>query len=321
MRWWMFEAAIWFFLIIVGAALIEILVTKGKKIFRKKLLLLVATFLVLAWGVVFYGSYIEPKILIVKNESFDLVGLNEPLRVVLLSDIHIGPYKGAGWVEEIVKKTNEQKPDLVLLLGDFVMGQEGKTEQLAALGKFESKYGTFAILGNHDYDAGRSEEVKKALESFGIKVLVNTSTPIKLSDDSVLWLAGAGDLWNDIDLEKTLSGRTTAENVLLMSHNPDVVLSSENDVADLIVSGHTHGGQIRLPWLGPVSNVPTELGKGFDEGWFEQTTLSDFSIPDSFVDDDYVVKTIPFFITSGLGEMGPRARLFNPPEIVMLELE
>ena len=302
MRWWMFEAAIWFFLIVVGAALIEILVTNGKKILRKKLLLFVATFLVLAWGVVFYGSYIEPRILTVKNELFDLVGLDQPLRIALLSDIHIGPYKGAGWVAEIVKRTNEQKPDLVLLLGDFVMGQEGRTEQLAALGNLESKHGTFAILGNHDYDAGRSEEVRKALESFGIKVLVNTSTPIKLADDSVLWLAGTGDLWNDLDLEKTLSGRTAAENVLLMSHNPDVVLSSKNDVADLIVSGHTHGGQIRLPWLGPVSNVPTVLGKEYDEGFFQVNDLN-------------------VFVTSGLGEMGPRARLFNPPVVVVVELE
>ncbi len=302
MRWWMFEAAIWFFLIVVGAALIEILVTNGKKILRKKLLLFVATFLVLAWGVVFYGSYIEPRILTVKNESFDLVGLDQPLRIALLSDIHIGPYKGAGWVAEIVKRTNEQKPDLVLLLGDFVMGSEGQVEQLEQLEQLQTKLGVYAILGNHDYDAGRSEEVWKALESFGVKVLVNTSTPIKLSDDSVLWLAGTGDLWNDIDLEKTLSGRTAAENVLLMSHNPDVVLSSKNDVADLIVSGHTHGGQIRLPWLGPVSNVPTVLGKEYDEGFFQVNDLN-------------------VFVTSGLGEMGPRARLFNPPEVMVVELE
>jgi len=316
----MFEIIIWVFLIVVGAALIEIVTTRGRKILKQRVLLLATVVLFFSWSVVFYGSFIEPRILTVKNESFELTGLDQPLRVALLSDLHIGPYKGAGWVEEVVKKTNELKPDLVLLLGDYVMGREGKVEQLAFLGKLESKFGTFAVLGNHDYDADRSEEVKQALESLGIKVLVNTSVPINLSDGSVLWLAGVGDLWNDADLAETLSGRTEAEQVILMSHNPDVVLSPETGIVDLVLSGHTHGGQIRLPWIGSVSKVPTKLGRSFAAGWFEQKSLG-FSYPDSFIADDYIVNTIPFFITSGLGEMGPRARLFNPPEVVILELK
>lgn len=301
MLWWGFEGIIWIFLVIVGAALVEIITKNGRKILKRRTLLLAVVVLFFSWSLVFYGSFIEPKILLVKNETVDFGNITQPLRVALLSDFHIGPYKGADWVEEFVKKTNEQKPDLILLLGDYVFGYLGDVEDLNALQNLSAPLGVYAVLGNHDYDSDRQDEVKNKLEALGIKVLFNSSEEIKLSDGTSFCLAGLNDLWNSPNLGKTLADCPAEENILLMSHNPDAILFDESHAVNLIVSGHTHGGQIRLPFVGPMSFVPTVLPNEYSKGLF------DFA-------------GTPFFVTSGLGETGPRARLFSPPEIVILRL-
>lgn len=302
MPWWFFEGILWFFLVLVGAALIEIFTTKGwRKIKKQPTILFSVLFLFFVWSLVFYGSFIEPRTIIIKEQEISFFAQPQtPLKIVLLSDLHVGPYKGAGWIDEVVSKTNALKPDLIFLLGDYVMGQEGKLENLTSLEKLEAPLGVWAVLGNHDYDASRSEEIISFLQLLGIKVLYNSSEAVTLADNSQLVLAGVGDIWYDEDIEKTLDGLNSNEQVILLSHNPDVILDERTRIADLVVSGHTHGGQIRLPFLGPLT-VPAVLGRNFDEGFFKTT--------------------VPLFITSGLGEVGPRARLFNPPEIVVLTIK
>jgi len=297
----MFEGAIWFFLIVVGAALIDITTKYGRKIFKQWLLLLVVIVLSFSWGVIFYGSFVEPRFLVVHQETIEMTKIDQPIKVALLSDFHLGPYKGNGWVEEVVAKTNKQNSDLILLLGDYIFGPLGKADDLSALADLTAPLGVYAVLGNHDYDTARQEEIKSKLEAMGIKVLFDSSDKIKLSDGKFLCLAGVNDLWNGGQVKEAVAD-CSDETTILMSHNPDAVFNVQSFKVDLLVSGHTHGGQIRLPLIGPVAFIPTILSKEYSEGLF------DFS-------------GTKLFITSGLGEMGPRARLFNPPEIVILELK
>jgi predicted MPP superfamily phosphohydrolase len=114
-------------------------------------------------------------------------------------------------------------------------------------------------------------------------------------------LAGLNDLWNGPEPAETLSGCSAEDTILLMSHSPDAILFDASRAADLLVAAHTHGGQIRLPFLGPAAFVPTVLSKKYSQGLFNLAGTETF-------------------ITSGLGETGPRARFFNPPEIAVLEL-
>jgi len=302
MSWWLFEGAIWFFLVVTGAALIDIFTKYGKKVLKQRLLLLVSVVLLFSWSVVFYGSFIEPQILVVNKVDVDLPGLNKSVRVAVLSDIHVGPYKNYGWVHDVVTKTNAQNPDAVFLLGDYVFGHLGQLSDLDALSGLSAPLGVYAVLGNHDYDGDRQYEIKEKLESLGIKVLINTSEIVSISESEKICLAGLGDLWNRFDFEQTLNDCLNQENILLLSHNPDAILFEQSQVVDLMISGHTHGGQIRLPFFGAVSKIPTILDKSFNQGLFESETSK-------------------FFVTSGLGETGPRARLFNPPEIAILELK
>lgn len=262
---------------------------------------MVVAVLFFAWNVVFYGSFVEPRILTVKEVVLPFFENETTLEVAVLSDFHVGPYKRAGWVEKVVARTNQLKPDLIFLLGDYVMGRQGATDDLAVLEELEAPLGVFAVLGNHDYDANRQEEIRQTLVSLGITVFFNSSEIIRLSDNANLRLAGINDLWNDPDMAQIAVGFAEEEDIILLSHNPDAILFNESSVVDLIIAAHTHGGQIRLPFVGPLSSVPSNLGDKYSEGLFSfgQTEL---------------------FITSGLGETGPRARLFNPPEIVLLRL-
>lgn len=281
--------------------MVEIFFTNGRRLKRKPLLLWSTVLLFFLWSVIFYGSFIEPRFLSIREEVIDVEGLSAPLRVAVLSDLHVGPYKGLGWVEKAVKKTNEQSPEIIFLLGDYVMGSAGKLSDLSPLADLRAPFGIYAILGNHDYDNNRDWEIYSRLSELGITVLRNETVLLSLSDGSTILLSGLADWWNDADLEKTLTGLSDEETVILLSHNPDAVLSTDSAASDLILSGHSHGGQITLPLFGPVAFVPTRLGRNFSDGLF-------------------LINNEKVFVTSGLGETGPRARLFNPPEIVILEL-
>lgn len=269
----------------------------------------VATLCMFAFGIIFYGSFVEPRLVVVMQE---VITINEPAssskKIALLSDLHVGPYKGEGYLDKVIKKTLEQQPDIVLLGGDFIYKDTSELKALSKLSSLTAKFPVYAVMGNHDYDLYSAtapidkelgEEVRQTLESAGIIVLTNTGIQI----DS-LYLAGIDDYWSrNVELDKSLAKRTAPTvPTILLSHNPDIILDilPEHGI-DLVLSGHTHGGQIRLPKIGAIGKIPTQLGQAFDQKSFQEGSTE-------------------LYITSGLGESGPRARLFNPPEIVLLDV-
>ncbi len=257
--------------------------------------------LVLGVGVVIYGSFVEPHRLVVREVDFVLNDHpTKTIQGVLIADFHVGPYKGSDWVRRVVDKVNEQSPDIVLIPGDFVSNHPSEVALLDPLRFLESQRGVYAVTGNHEYHAGASEQVINFLRSVGIIVLENEHHVLRDGEDELI-IAGISDLWFQADVGEALRDVAPYDNAVLISHNPDAVLYEGASVADLVVSGHTHGGQIRLPFLGAVPPLPTKLGRGYDKGSFNFEDLE-------------------LFITSGLGETGPRSRLFNPPEIVVFTL-
>lgn len=281
--------------------------------------------LLFSWAVIFYGSFIEPRLLVVHNQEI-VIGGNptEELRAVLISDLHVGPYKKADWVEKVVKKIVELSPDVIFLAGDFVYDDASQAEFLEPLRELKAPLGIFAVLGNHDYDSGGEKEVaaateerastiKEKLESLGITVLKNQTRNIQKGEKKLL-LLGVNEFWSSetLGVSGTLETSPHYENkpwpeshagFLILSHNPDIVVEA-NDVIPqngIVLAAHTHGGQIRLPFLGSVPQIPTHLGNSYDRGLFQY-------------------KNTQLFITSGAGEMGPRARLLVPPEIALLKI-
>lgn len=227
------------------------------------------------------------------------------LRVAVLSDLHVGaPHRPLAMLGDLVAATNAEKADLIVLLGDFVIqgvigGRFVPPEPIAAkLAAFQAPLGVVAVLGNHDwwYDG---ERVRRALESEGIRVLENQSVRLTYRGQA-FWLSGLADLWTRGDrLSPTLAGITDDQPVLVIMHNPDVFLNMPGRVS-LSLAGHTHGGQVKLPFIGrPI--VPSRFGQRYAYGLIDE-------------------KGKKLFVTGGIGTSILPVRFMVPPEIVVLTL-
>lgn len=178
-----------------------------------------------------------------------------PLRVALLSDIHVaGPDMPPGRIERIVAQMNALKPDLVLIAGDFVSDKRLATrkypaaEGLAPLARLKARHGVYAVLGNHDHWRNAAE-VRAALRGAKVQVMDNEATIV-----GPLRLGGVDDDFTDnSDMKATVAFmRAGRGSRVLLSHSPDVAAVAPPDIS-LILAGHTHCGQIQLPLVGAVN--------------------------------------------------------------------
>ncbi|MBP9774009.1 MAG: metallophosphoesterase [Candidatus Peribacteraceae bacterium] len=266
---------------------------------------------------VIYGSFIEPTLFVVSRYEIPFP-IHQPLKVAVLSDLHVGPYRTVEQMQRIVNRTNDLLPDIILLPGDFLTDGELRSSelaQLAELKKLKPTLGTYAVLGDHDHDVREglfspvtlspndpSDYVASTLASFDIKVLRNSSLTANLGTEKIL-IAGIDDLQAEAaNIDKAMAESRPELPTILVSHNPDVILDTLSAKAHLIVAGHTHGGQVRLPFIGPLVPLPTKLGQKYDQGIFS-------------VDDDTTLA-----ISRGIGQSGVRARLFAWPQIMELRL-
>lgn len=295
-----FEAVIYFFLIAAGAYIIESSL-RLKRIVKHRLSLLVYILAIASWLIIFYGSFVEPRIIVVREQVVELGESGQVMRAVVIADPHLGPYKKSGWARDIVQMAKQQDPDVVFMVGDYVYNNSSQIDLFEPISELAEHYPVYAVTGNHDYTDNNIDYVNQSLKSWGIEVLANESMTVSIAGKEFM-LAGVSDIWFDGNLSQTMKGLTEDQTVILLAHNPDVILSKITTLADLVVSGHTHAGQIRLPILGSVSPLPTILGRSHDLGLFQ-------------FDDEQL------FISAGLGETGPRARLFNPPELSVLEIK
>jgi predicted MPP superfamily phosphohydrolase len=191
------------------------------------------------------------------------------LRLVQLSDIHHGLYMRLEEVERAVELANKYHPDLVALTGDFVTNSPNYILPAGrALGQLRARLGVFAVLGNHDHRVG-ADAVEAALEANGITVLRNRH--VRLSQNgSGLTVAGVDDLgYNVDDLRIALSGAEPGWPTILLSHNPAVLPLAMVRGVNLVISGHTHGGQVDMPRLRDFARqrgmqVPMRLRQGYD---------------------------------------------------------
>ncbi len=259
-----------------------------------------------------WGSIIEPNLIVIRRRRFALP-LQTPLKIAIASDFHIGIYRKKSFTRKIVRAINALKADIVLIPGDFMDDEEVPMSDLEPLKDLQSRYGVFAVTGNHDAGAylshvtgipyfkkDRTPELQKRLTSYGITFLRNASKTLKINGEELI-IAGTDDAFmQTCDPKKTLQDLPKNTPVVLLSHTPDVIIDTASHRANLIVSGHTHGGQIRLPFIGALIPIPDKIGRYFDRGLFNVTS------------------TCALLITEGIGVTGVRARLFCPPEIVVL---
>ena len=272
-----------------------------------------------------YGFIIEPGLrLITTRYAFTpprwTAGLK--LRIVMLADPHlVEPWMTLSRWQRIINAANALEPDLHLLLGDYVAGHFYRTGTVKVADgariatALKSRLGTYAICGNHDWWDDRSAQMRKsgptiaqkAFEDVGIPVLENRAMRIA-NDGNPFWLTGTssvvaikkgrGNFEGRDDLPGTLAQVTDDAPIIHMAHEPDLFVNIPDRVS-LTVSGHTHGGQVRLFGYSPV--VPSSYGNRFAYG--------------------HVIEEGRHLIVSGgLGCSIIPLRLGSPPEIVVLEL-
>lgn len=210
------------------------------------------------------GRFIEPNWFEVTRKPVRLTRplQNGPFRLLHLSDLHASAAVPISTIDRAITLGLAEKPDLICLTGDYITSREEHphAEYVAALRRLSNAAPTFAVLGNHDGGrwSGNSRGykdhrvVERILEDSGIALLHNRSVRLTLHGDPLL-LTGVGDLWaHEIEAPRAFNGVTESDNVILLSHNPDSKDRLGAFPWQLMLSGHTHGGQVVFPLLGPV---------------------------------------------------------------------
>ncbi len=232
------------------------------------------------WARLTYARQVEPTWLEVNWHDIPIAGLApafEGLRVVQMSDFHCGRHVTPAYLQEAVDLAHHQRPDVTVLTGDFIHKGFKHIDAMARiLGQLRSPLGVFAVLGNHDFSVRNAlgfrrhrhlhSAVADALRSQGIHVLQNETYAFTHGADK-LYLTGVEDLWSRVcDPERAFAGLSTLVPRIVLAHNPCTIERLNGARCDLMLSGHTHGGQINLPRLGRVTLGPN--GRRFAAGLY-----------------------------------------------------
>jgi len=251
-----------------------------------------------------YVTLLEPNWLDIEQVTVPIKGFPasmEGFRIVQLTDIHHDPGTQIDRVKRAVAEANDLRPDLIVLTGDYVTaGADSIFELNPVLSNLNAKHGVFSILGNHDLWTNASI-VRAGLEEVGIPVLKNSGISLSVGRD-MIFLAGLDDGWSgQPDLNRALQNLSPGIPTILLMHEPDfadITLAKKAGI-DLQLSGHTHGGQVRIPGLGAI--ILPDYGKKYEQGL-------------------YRVKDMWLYTNRGLGVISPPVRFNCRPEITEITL-
>lgn len=267
-------------------------------------------------GAYLYGRYVEPKLLILNETTLSLPPSAQDLsglKVGVFSDTHLGFYYTPEQLEKAVKKINGQEYDILIFLGDLIdnyqdyikddpNGETHRAAIVAALSKTKAKYGKFAIFGNHDLGAMGQWDYPKIMTEAGFTVLQNSHETITVAGHRVNMIGLDDWMLGEQDPAPAFEGLVAADLQILIAHEPDVIDEIQSDIPiHLFIAGHSHGGQVRLPFDQKLITPP--YAKHYIRGWYhkEQET--------------------PIFVTTGIGSTQVPIRFLNVPEIVTISLQ
>jgi uncharacterized protein len=247
----------------------------------------------------------DPRALRTPEVAVPVRGLDRSFigyRIALVTDLHHSPGVPTWWLEEIAERANALRPDLIVLGGDFVSHSPRDLDGLAGpLRRFAARDGIVAVLGNHDHWVG-DREVTAVVTGCGIEVLTNRHQLIRRGSGT-LAVAGVDDFKHGaVRLDDALGGVDARVPRILLSHNPDLAGYLPPDLrVDVMLSGHTHNGQLHVPGIGPLT-VPSQFGRRYLHGLTR-------------AGETWV------YVSAGVGTAAVPFRWGNPPEVPVIRLE
>lgn len=266
--------------------------------------------ILLAGGCVFYAFKIEPFRL--KLHQFTLTEKQDgtvPYKIVQISDLHIKKDFTAKELRRIVDKINSQNPDLVIFTGDLYDNYavyRDNENVISELSNITARYGKIAIWGNRDYGGGASRQYASIMESAGFILLKNDALLVPLEGDSSIRFTGLDDSM----LGKPLlpgAADTASDYEILLTHEPDVVEKYSTDNYDIILSGHSHGGQVNIPFLPRLNETAvgaTALSTKYSGGMYSLSSDNETRL----------------YVNTGIGTTHISARFGVVPEIAVFQI-
>ncbi|MGL5312666.1 MAG: metallophosphoesterase [Peptostreptococcaceae bacterium] len=271
----------------------------------KKIILFLILIMLLTTGVYCYSRYIEPNILTIKKYEVQVPKDVSECKVVFFSDTHFGRMYDQSKIEKIVKKINSLSPDIVIFGGDLI-DKYAKDQSLLdieyigeKLASINSKYGKYAVLGNHDYGGGAIRIYEKLMNSGGFEIIKNDNQFI---DELNIRLIGYDDLLMGHTNPSLYSIKSNDFNIVL-SHEPDVVNNIKLPKDGIMLSGHSHGGQVSLPYI--TEKVLPTGAKEYINGEYNDLGVNN---------------NVDLFVSKGIGMTSIPFRFLNLPQIMVLNL-
>ena len=256
-------------------------------------------------GCILYGLKIEPYIVRTEKVSLD-TGLSEQLTVVQVSDIQISESYTTRHFQKVVDRIISLEPDILLFTGDLYENYAAYHDDenlIAQLSQIQPRYGKFAIWGNRDYGGGAARQYSQIMEAAGFALLENEAVTISTDNGEQLLLAGLDDaLLGEPDIQPVLAQYPPDEYPcsVLMLHEPDLADQYAEDGFDLMLAGHSHGGQVDVPFL---PSLTTSLAEKYQKGLYQ-------------LNEDTAL-----YVNRGIGTSHYPVRFGVPPEVTVLYLE
>lgn len=272
----------------------------------KKFKRILLFFIILSVLICLYSIYIEPKWIVVKNHKISLDKINgQSIKIVQFSDTQLGEFFSLKQLEEVVDKINKTSPDIVIFTGDLIDNASNYNDinkVSKILSNIKASQGKYAIYGNHDYGGGAVRYYNSIMTEAGFKILKNSSTSIKLGSINLKIFGTDDKLMGGYDMNSTIKGISSNDINLLLIHEPDLIDDFKGSPIDLALSGHSHGGQVRIPFYGPLKKVV----------FAEKYTHGFYTIENK--------RKTKLYVNTGLGNTRLPFRFGNIPEITVFTI-
>ncbi|MGH2268065.1 metallophosphoesterase [Campylobacter taeniopygiae] len=231
--------------------------------------------------------------------NLKISGLKKDLKIAVLTDMHLGKNLHEKFLDQVINKVNLQKPDMIFIIGDLIDANSKDLEPyISKLNNFKSTYGTFYTVGNHEYYHGINHVLDLLKTHTKMKILLNQNEDLGFINVAGLAdLAGISKGLYAPNLARIKADLNTSKPSILLTHQPKAALLYDLSAFDLILSGHTHGGQI-FPFMFLI-----KLQQGFVYGLYNLSAKT------------------KLYVSSGAGFWGPSLRVFAPSEIIILNLK